>query len=101
MRKRMVAGAASMFLVAAFVIGLTAMTPVGAQILPPPPSSAPALPSSAPVSNSPSPLQPAATLPGVTVSADAYRETHGGYLVSGDFRVDPRMPTVIFPTRLL
>lgn len=40
-------------------------------------------------------------LPGVTVTADAYTETHGGYLVSGDFRVDPRMPGVVFPATAL
>ncbi|WP_213949807.1 hypothetical protein [Luteibacter sp. dw_328] len=40
-------------------------------------------------------------LPGVTVTADAYTESHGGYLISGDFKVDPRMPGVVFPASAL
>lgn len=36
------------------------------------------------------------TLPGITVTAP-YTERHGGYIVSGDFKVDPRMPDVVFP----
>jgi hypothetical protein len=40
-------------------------------------------------------------LPGVTVTADAYTESRGGYLISGDFKVDPRMPTVVFPATAL
>ena len=40
-------------------------------------------------------------LPGVTVTADAYTESRGGYLISGDFKVDPRMPGVIFPATAL
>ena len=40
-------------------------------------------------------------LPRVTVTADAYTESHGGYLVSGDFRTDPRMPGVVFPATAL
>jgi hypothetical protein len=40
-------------------------------------------------------------LPRVTVTADAYTESHGGYLVSGDFKVDPRMPTVVYPATAL
>ena len=41
-----------------------------------------------------------ASLPGVTVTAP-YTRTHGGYVVSGDFRVDARMPTVVFPAQAL
>lgn len=41
------------------------------------------------------------TLPGMTVTAPAYTERHGGYLVSGNFKVDPRMPYVVFPARAL
>lgn len=40
-------------------------------------------------------------LPRVTVTADAYTESHGGYLISGDFKVDPRMPSVVFPATAL
>ena len=40
------------------------------------------------------------TLPGITVTAP-YTEQHGGYLVSGDFKVDPRLPDVVFPARAL
>jgi len=40
-------------------------------------------------------------LPRVTVTADAYTESHGGYLVSGDFKTDPRMPGVVFPATAL
>jgi hypothetical protein len=40
-------------------------------------------------------------LPGVTVTADAYTESRGGYLISGDFKVDPRMPNVVFPATAL
>lgn len=40
------------------------------------------------------------SLPGVTVTAP-YTRTHGGYLISGNFRVDPRMPTVVFPAKAL
>lgn len=40
------------------------------------------------------------TLPRVTVTAP-YTEQHGGYLVSGDFKVDPRLPDVVFPARAL
>jgi hypothetical protein len=39
-------------------------------------------------------------LPGMTVTAP-YTEQHGGYVVSGDFKVDPRMPTVVFPAEAL
>ena len=39
-------------------------------------------------------------LPEVNVTA-RYTSTHGGYLMSGDFKVDPRMPTVVFPAQAL
>lgn len=39
-------------------------------------------------------------LPGVTVTAP-YTTSHGGYLISGNFKVDPRMPTVVFPAEAL
>lgn len=39
-------------------------------------------------------------LPGVTVTAP-YTTTHGGYVISSDFRVDPRMPSVVFPAQAL
>ena len=39
-------------------------------------------------------------LPGITVTAP-YTSTHGGYLISGDFKVDPRMPQVVFPAQAL
>ena len=39
-------------------------------------------------------------LPGVTVTAP-YTSSHGGYLISGNFKVDPRMPTVVFPAEAL
>ncbi|WP_139350216.1 hypothetical protein [Rhodanobacter sp. C03] len=41
------------------------------------------------------------SLPGVTVTAPAYSSQHGGYLISGDFKVDPRMPSVVFPAQAL
>ncbi|HKZ09534.1 MAG TPA: hypothetical protein VJL61_02370 [Rhodanobacteraceae bacterium] len=40
--------------------------------------------------------QTTTTLPGITVTAP-YTEHHGGYVISGDFKVDPRMPYVVFP----
>ncbi|HZX71158.1 MAG TPA: hypothetical protein VFE77_10110 [Rhodanobacter sp.] len=40
-------------------------------------------------------------LPEVKVTAPAYSSYHGGYLISGDFRVDPRMPSVVFPAQAL
>ncbi|WP_158881528.1 hypothetical protein [Rhodanobacter sp. L36] len=40
-------------------------------------------------------------LPGVNVTAPLYTTQHGGYLISGDFKVDPRMPSVIFPAQAL
>lgn len=40
-------------------------------------------------------------LPSVKVMAPAYSSQHGGYLISGDFKVDPRMPSVVFPAQAL
>ena len=40
-------------------------------------------------------------LPEVTVTAPAYSSHHGGYLISGNFKVDPRMPSVVFPAQAL
>lgn len=40
-------------------------------------------------------------LPEVRVTAPAYSSQHGGYLISGDFKVDPRMPSVVFPAQAL
>jgi len=40
-------------------------------------------------------------LPRVTVTEPAYIRHHGGYLISGDFKVDPRMPAVVFPAQAL
>ena len=37
----------------------------------------------------------------VTVTAPGYSSQHGGYLISGDFKVDPRMPSVVFPAQAL
>ncbi|MDQ6648122.1 MAG: hypothetical protein M3Y93_13000, partial [Pseudomonadota bacterium] len=51
---------------------------------------------SAPVQTAP----PQMDLPGINVTAP-YTSTHGGYLISGDFKVDPRMPTVVFPGQAL
>jgi len=39
-------------------------------------------------------------LPPITVTAP-YTTAHGGYLISGDFKVDPRMPSVVFPAQPL
>ncbi|MEO6801418.1 MAG: hypothetical protein ABI178_15885, partial [Rhodanobacter sp.] len=39
-------------------------------------------------------------LPGITVTAP-YTTAHGGYLISGDFKVDRRMPSVVFPAQPL
>ena len=41
------------------------------------------------------------TLPAVDVTAPAYSSQHGGYLISGDFKVDQRMPSVVFPAQAL
>jgi len=37
----------------------------------------------------------------VNVTAPPYSSQHGGYLISGDFKVDPRMPSVVFPAQAL
>jgi len=39
-------------------------------------------------------------LPSVNVTAP-YSAVHGGYLISGDFKVDPRMPMVVYPAQAL
>jgi hypothetical protein len=36
-------------------------------------------------------------LPGVDVRAPKWEERHGGYLVSGNFSVDPKMSAVVYP----
>lgn len=41
------------------------------------------------------------TLTPVTVTAPAYTSHHGGYLISGDFKIDPRIPSVVFPSQAL
>ena len=41
---------------------------------------------------------PPTELPGITVTAP-YTSLHGGYLISGDFKVDPRMTSVVFPAQ--
>lgn len=46
------------------------------------------------------PALPQTSLPGITVTAP-YTTAHGGYLISGDFKVDPRMPSVVFPAQAL
>lgn len=51
---------------------------------------------SAPVLTSP----PQTDMPGINVTAP-YTSTHGGYVISGDFKVDSRMPTVVFPGQAL
>lgn len=43
---------------------------------------------------------PPTELPGITVTAP-YTSLHGGYLISGDFKVDPRMTSVVFPAQPL
>ena len=40
-------------------------------------------------------------LPRITVTGSPYTEHHGGYVISGNFKVDPRMPYVVFPARAL
>ena len=40
-------------------------------------------------------------LPDVNVTAPAYTSQHGGYVISGDFKVDPRMPYVVYPAQAL
>jgi hypothetical protein len=54
------------------------------------------VPAKAPVQAAP----PSTELPRVTVTAP-YTTTHGGYVISSDFRVDPRMPSVVFPAQAL
>lgn len=39
-------------------------------------------------------------LPAVHVTAP-YSSIHAGYLISGDFKVDPRMPSVVYPAQAL
>lgn len=41
------------------------------------------------------------TLSPVTVTAPAYISHHGGYLISGDFKTDPHIPSVVFPSQAL
>lgn len=41
------------------------------------------------------------TLPAVKVTAPPHSSQYGGYLISGDFKVDPRMPSVVFPAQAL
>jgi hypothetical protein len=41
------------------------------------------------------------TLPGVNVTAPAYTSHHGGYLISGDFKTSPHLPSVVFPAQPL
>ena len=41
------------------------------------------------------------SLPAVNVVAPPYSSQHGGYLISGDFKVDPRMPSAVFPAQAL
>jgi hypothetical protein len=41
------------------------------------------------------------SLPAVNVNAPPFSSQHGGYLISGDFKVDPRMPSVVFPAQAL
>ncbi|MFC3651233.1 hypothetical protein ACFONN_06745 [Dyella humi] len=41
------------------------------------------------------------TLSPVNVTAPAYTSHHGGYLISGDFKVDPRIPSIVFPSQPL
>ena len=41
------------------------------------------------------------TLAPVQVTAPAYTSHHGGYLISGDFKTDPHIPSVVFPSQAL
>lgn len=41
------------------------------------------------------------TLPRITVIGPPWTEHHGGYEISGNFKVDPRMPYVVFPAHAL
>jgi hypothetical protein len=58
------------------------------------------LPPALPALAQTNPALPQTNLPGITVTAP-YTTEHGGYLVSGDFKVDPRMPSVVFPAQPL
>jgi hypothetical protein len=49
----------------------------------------------------PASAQTTTKLPRITVTGTPYIEHHGGYVVSGNFEVDPRMPYVVFPARAL
>ncbi|WP_458072095.1 hypothetical protein [Rhodanobacter sp. BL-MT-08] len=40
-------------------------------------------------------------LPAVKVTSQKYSSQHSGYLISGDFKVDPRVPSVVFPVQAL
>jgi hypothetical protein len=41
------------------------------------------------------------TLSPVKVTAPAYTSHYGGYLISGDFKTDPRIPSIVFPSQAL
>jgi hypothetical protein len=58
------------------------------------------LPPALPVLAQANPALPPTNLPRITVTAP-YTSAHGGYLISGDFKVDPRMPSVVFPAQPL
>ena len=49
----------------------------------------------------PASAQTATKLPRITVTGTPYIEHHVGYVISGNFKVDPRMPYVVFPARAL
>lgn len=46
-------------------------------------------------------VQAQTTLSSVKVTAPAYTSHHGGYVISGDFKIDPRIPSVVFPSQAL
>ena len=46
------------------------------------------------------PTLPQTNLPGITVTAP-YTTAHGGYVISGDFKVSPHIPSVVFPAQPL
>lgn len=46
-------------------------------------------------------LRAQTTLPPVEVHAPEWSREHGGYLMSGDFKVDPVMSSVVYPTQAL
>lgn len=52
-------------------------------------------------STPPASAQTTTTLPRITVTGTPYTRHHGGYVISGDFKVDPRMPDLVFPARAL